>query len=87
MNTLDHLGELGIREPRLERLLVAVGAFFAKSDQVDVHAKRTRSTALVRECQRVSCRLRRMKKGDRRRFTHRVQLDALKSPVHQSTKG
>lgn len=45
INTLDHLGELGIRERPLERLLALAGAFAARSRDGGRGRARTRSLA------------------------------------------
>ncbi|MEZ5844783.1 MAG: gamma-glutamylcyclotransferase [Hyphomicrobiaceae bacterium] len=75
VNTLDHLGELAIREPRLERLLVAVGAFFGRDPAADAASGRARAAALVSCCRDDGCGARLLRKGERRRFVHRLQID------------
>lgn len=81
VNTLDHLAALAIREPRLERLAVTVGAFFGKGAGADLATGRARSAALLRHCRDDGCCPRRLRKGERRRFTHRLQIDAQRGAV------
>ena len=73
INTLQHLDMLNIRDPRLERLLVLVGMFFANG--AAVHGHRARARALNGQHQ--SLRLLRVaikSLEQRNRFAHRSVL-------------
>jgi len=71
ISTLRHLGELGIREPELERVLTLIGPHTARGDRPD------RANASVKAMLRATGRLpvqvpmRGLKLDARRRFLHR----------------
>jgi hypothetical protein len=77
-NTLNHLAELGIREPRLERIAVAAGAFALHRDHPG--PVRPRAKSLVTVLGRSGPRIRGpyLYPGERR-FIHRARLDSAQS--------
>jgi cation transport protein ChaC len=73
VSTLAHLGELGIRERALERLLSLVGAHVARCE-ADAHA-RPGALAMMREWRKRPLRVRRhLRLADARRFSYRAAL-------------
>jgi hypothetical protein len=73
INTLAHLGELGIRERPLDRLLALAGAFAARGAQTG--AGRPRAISLARAwAQRLPHRPRIVRD---KRFSYRSKLGAL----------
>ena len=72
VNTLAHLGELGIREPELERILNLIGPYFAhgKNDP----RMSPRAAALLHVTRREPCIAAASRPGERRRFIHRRQI-------------
>jgi cation transport protein ChaC len=73
-NTIAHLRELGIREPRLERLRVVAGAFAVRDRKGGRFIERALSVARLGA--RQALRLRRLRPEQRKRFIHRIALDA-----------
>jgi cation transport protein ChaC len=76
INTLTHLGQLGIRERALERLLSIAGPHFAR---IGCEGLETAGARGLRAClcRRDPVRAPLMRPCDRRRFTHRKQLALL----------
>jgi glutathione-specific gamma-glutamylcyclotransferase len=77
-NTLNHLAELSIREPRIERVATAIGAFALHRN--DPGSVRPRARSLVAVLGRAGPRI----KGPylfpgERRFIHRARLDSALS--------
>ncbi len=73
INTVRHLGETGIREPALERLLVMAAPHAASRFGV---GQASPSAAPIRQAvAHCSVRVRRLRRGDRMRFLYRVRLD------------
>ena len=72
ISTLQRLEELGICEPDLKRLMVLAGPHLARLPHGDHTARTARS--LMRHCARFPCRVPLMRKGDRRRFVHRLRM-------------
>lgn len=72
INTLRSLQQLGIHEPELARLMVLAGPHLArKSEQHDL-ARTTRS--LIGHCASKRCHVPLLRRGERRRFIHRMRL-------------
>ena len=71
-NTLRHLGELGIRERSLERLMVLVGPYIARAPGALLESPR--AAALLRACRYHPVAVRRMRPAERRRFLYRTRL-------------
>jgi cation transport protein ChaC len=74
VNTLRHLHELGIREPRLERLGCLVGGLVLHDCPRGLLC--ARAEAMTRAWSAKRPRLMRLKPDQRRRFVHRLRLDA-----------
>ncbi len=75
VSTLAHLGELGIRERALERLMSLVGPHVSRCE-ADTHA-RPGALAMMRAWRRAPVRTRRrLRSEDARRFTYRAALGA-----------
>jgi len=72
INTLRHLGELGIRERELERLLVLIGPHAARAPAAG-HAS-PYAEALMRAWRARPVSTRWLSLAERRRFTHRLRL-------------
>ncbi len=72
ISTLQRLEELGICEPGLKRLMVLAGPHLARHPHGDHVARTARS--LMSHCARFPCRVPLMRKGDRRRFMHRLRI-------------
>ncbi|MEW5963316.1 MAG: gamma-glutamylcyclotransferase [Pseudomonadota bacterium] len=75
VNTLRHLRELGIREPRLERLGCLVGGLVLHDCPRGLLC--ARAEAMTRAWSAKRPRLMRLKPDQRRRFVHRLRLDAV----------
>lgn len=74
INTVSHLAELGIRERELERVLALAGALFVRAGGQVTNGARPGSRALHMACSGQPIRIRRMRPGERRRFTYRRQI-------------
>ena len=74
INTVRHLEAMGIREPELARL-VAMACPHLVRRECAVTLKRT-AHSLVRHCMQDRVKVPLMRKGERRRFIHRLQLAA-----------
>ena len=74
VNTSRHLTELGLRDRNLERLVTEIGGFFAH--RLPDPAGAARTAALVAACRPERPSAPRMRPGERRRFHHRMKLDA-----------
>jgi cation transport protein ChaC len=74
LSTLAHLGELGIRERALERLLGLVGSHLAHGAAGVTHPS---AVALMHEHRKRPVRVRRFRPEDARRFCYRTVLGAL----------
>jgi cation transport protein ChaC len=74
LSTLAHLGELGIRERALERLLGLVGSHLAHGAAGATHPS---AVALMHEHRKRPVRVRRFRPEDARRFCYRTVLGAL----------
>jgi cation transport protein ChaC len=72
VSTLAHLGELGIRERALERLMTLVGAHVTRC-AAGGHV-RPGALAMMREWRKRPLRVRRLRPGDARRFGYRAAL-------------
>jgi len=75
LSTLAHLGELGIRERELERLLGLVGSHLAHGSTAGV--ARSSAVALMQEHRKRPARARPFRPADARRFCYRTVLGAL----------
>lgn len=73
VNTWAHLEELGIRERAFERLGVLIGAFVTGRRPIEEPCPRTAVLSRSLAARRPPCR--KLKPGDRRRFTYRRGLD------------
>lgn len=69
INTMRHLGELGIRERALERLLALTGSHFARAPGAPLESPRV--AALQQACRDKAPKFRRLRPGDRSRFSYR----------------
>ncbi len=82
VNTLRHMRELGIRERELERLLGVIGGVFGRCRSAPCRcasagpaSARAEALCRAKRCRAEGARLvRRMKPGDRRRFSYRRHL-------------
>ena len=73
INTMRHLGELGIRERALERLLALTGSHFARAPGAPPESPRV--AALQRASRdKVGGGFRRLRPGDRNRFPYRRHM-------------
>lgn len=82
INTLGHMGLLGIRERELERLMVELGVFFARGG--DNGLQSARAEALRRVALRhgpADGLVRRMRPDVRRRFGYRQKIGAVWGPT------
>lgn len=78
INTSRHLEKLGVREQELARLVALAGPHIArKPAEQDLH--RT-SQSLIPHCLAARVKVPLMRKGDRRRFIHRIQMAAWSTP-------
>lgn len=72
INTVRQLDSLGFRELELSRLLVLAGPHICRMDRPqDLHR---RTQALVPHCLADRVKVPLMRKGERRRFLHRIQM-------------
>ena len=73
INTLSHMGQIGIRERELERLLTVLGGYFARGGSVNHVSRRAEILRRAVSHQRVTHRCARpMRPAERRRFMHRM---------------
>ena len=73
INTLSHMGQIGIRERELERLLTVLGGYFARGGSVNHVSRRAEILRRAVSHQRVTHRCARpMRPAERRRFRHRM---------------
>jgi cation transport protein ChaC len=79
INTVSHLVELGIRERELERLLCLIGGYFERRAACPLTGRRSGSMTLLAATRPLPVPVRRMRPGERRRFTHRRQIAAWES--------
>ncbi len=78
INTLRHLDTLGVQEHELSRLMAVAGPHLArKAAGHDLH-RTTRS--LIPHCLAARTKVPLMRKGDRRRFIHRMQMAVWTAP-------
>lgn len=82
INTVRHLEAMGMREPELERLAALSCPHLVKRDCA-VTLKRT-AHSLVRHCMEDRVKVPLMRKGERRRFIHRLQLAVWAGPPSRS---
>lgn len=75
VNTLAHLHALALREPRLERLLVVIGGYFKHRPIDETTTAKPRCATLLAACRSKPVAAPRLRKGERRRFVHRLQID------------
>jgi cation transport protein ChaC len=76
-STLRHLGELGIREPRLARLATAIGPFLLRDAcRRTERSMHRHADERHRGCRFVARRFKPIRPGERRRFLHRRVLGA-----------
>jgi cation transport protein ChaC len=75
VNTLQHLGELNIRDRALERLLTVTGAYVAKGEARDGHRSRTRPLAGTQSLRQLG--ISRSALEQRNRFAYRRVLAGL----------
>ena len=75
INTLRHMGELGIRERELERLMVLIGGFFLRAPSAGLISARAEVLRRVAERQGGTARVvRRLRPDARRRFGYRQRV-------------
>lgn len=74
INTVRHLDAMGMREPELARLVAMACPHLIKRACADT-LKRT-AHSLMRHCREDRVKVPLMRKGERRRFIHRLQLAA-----------
>jgi cation transport protein ChaC len=72
INTVRQLDMLGVREHELSRLLVLAGPHICRKDTA--HDLHRRTQALVHHCLAARVKVPLMRKGERRRFVHRIQM-------------
>ncbi len=78
INTLRQLQTLGVRERELARLVALAGPHLARKPiEQDLHRA---AHALVPHCLAARVKVPLMRKGDRRRFVHRMQMAVWDSP-------
>jgi len=75
-NTVLHLAELGLRDRQLERLATQIGGLFAVGSKDG--QGRSRADALVATCRVHPPTAPLLRRHERRRFMHRLQLDRLR---------
>jgi len=80
-NTMRHLGELGIRERSLERLLVLAGVYVSRAPGAPLESPR--AAALLRACRTHPVAARRMRPAERRRFLYRTRLSSQTYPTFE----
>lgn len=79
INTVRQLDKLGFREQELSRLLVLAGPHIAREDAA--HDLHRRTQALVHHCLAGRVKVPLMRRGERRRFMHRIQMAAWARPA------
>ena len=76
INTLRHMSELGIRERELERLMVVLGSFFARTPSRGLVSPRAEVLRRISVRERMpQCSVKRMRPDARRRFGYRMKVN------------